>query len=285
MIFLPEEELGELAERIRTRVEAIEIAAYVRPPAAYITSRTQQRVRGTPGAMRHRPLFEPDEMYPHYRLLFEKFDRIFGRENVHLWKFDTASFPGGCVVRDFCSRLSIDLSEDRIVRVNESISREVMGLLYTYRVFGRRLGSVNMDGPQNKRLVEALKDVGGSKVRLSPRLVRRILETNRPDIEWMQARLGESLEEDLGDDRPGDIGDDSDLIRIEPELAAKLRGMLGEAAPAGVNGRTPEEVAELVHALYLRASRTTRPGSFGRGQHARNRRHQAQLTSSRHSPS
>jgi hypothetical protein len=83
-------------------------------------------------------------------LLFEKFDDVLGRENVRLWKFDPPSFPNGCVVQDFCTRLGIALPRERVIRVNASISREAVQLLYTYRKLGRNFGALNITGPRNK---------------------------------------------------------------------------------------------------------------------------------------
>ena len=118
------------------------------------------------------------------------FDDVFGRANVHLWKFDPKSFVGKCVVQDFCSRLGIAFPKDRIVRVNESLSREAVALLFAYRKYGRALGSTAMNGPENQRLVAQLRKIGGSKFRLSAEAVRPILDRNREDIEWMEKRLG-----------------------------------------------------------------------------------------------
>ena len=64
----------------------------------------------------------------------------------------------------------------------------------------------------------------------------------------MEARLGQSLAEDLAH-RPGEVRDESDLLRPDPESVGKLVTILGERAPAGVTGATPEEVALLVHTL------------------------------------
>jgi hypothetical protein len=76
-----------------------------------------------------------------------------------------------------------------------------------------------------------------------------MLKYNRADIEWMEARLGASLDEELGEHQTGDVRDESDLLRPDPDVVEKLRAMLGDAAPDGVRGETPQEVAALVHAL------------------------------------
>jgi hypothetical protein len=65
----------------------------------------------------------------------------------------------------------------------------------------------------------------------------------------MEDRLGQSLDEDPGESRLEDISDDADLLTPNPEAVASLRTLLADAAPAGVRGDTPREVAALVEAL------------------------------------
>lgn len=236
-------ELRRLCDYFREHFIQVDIVAYVRPPAAHMGSNFQQRVKDAGSK------FHLHKDYINYREIFSKFDVAFGPENVYLWKFDPAIFPNGCVVRDFCNRLGIDFLSSRIKRVNESISREAIALLYTYRKFGLARGSRTMTGPQNRKLIQQLIKIGGTKFRLSPDLTRPVLANNRADIEWMEARLGQSLQEDLGEHQPGDVRDESSLLSPNPEAVGKLLTLLGDSAPVGIRGQTPEEVALLVHAL------------------------------------
>ena len=238
---LPQPSLSRLREYLRRHFDEIEVMAYVRPPAAFMTSSFQQRIK-TGGFKR----FDLDRLYRNYRPAFEKFDAVFGRENVQLWKFDPTVFPDGCVVQDFCARLGIALPSQRILRLNGSLSRRAVALLYTYRNFGEKYGASTMKGGQAVKLGLRL---AGEKFRLSPDLLRPILEKNRSDLEWMEARLGQPLEEEIGDHRPGDVREEWDLLRPDPKAVSDLLGLLGESAPKGVRGETPDEVAQLVHAL------------------------------------
>ena len=77
------------------------VIGYVRPPVAFKTSLFQQRVKHGLGA------FNIDGIRPKYRKRFRKFDTVFGTGNVTLRKFDPATFPDRCVVRDFCQQLGI----------------------------------------------------------------------------------------------------------------------------------------------------------------------------------
>jgi hypothetical protein len=242
--FLSHAEIRELAEFLAQRqLGPVKAVAYIRPPASYITSVSRATKGGGLTNLR------VERLSVRYRERFEKFDEIFGRENILLWKFDPQTFPSGDVVQDFCSKLGIDFPTDRIVRVNESLSREAVALLYTYHRFGAELGSRTMIGGQRFQLIERLGNVGNTKFRFSPDLLRPFLQSNRADIEWMEERLGASLHEELGEHQPGDVREEDDLLRPDPKVASLLRERLGDAAPAGVKGETPEEIAILVHAL------------------------------------
>ena len=234
------EELINMRNYLRIYFDKISIVAAIRSPASYMESAFQERSK--------KELSE----FIKYReyMSFQKFDDVFGKDNVNFWKFNPIAYPNGCAVQDFCKRLGVNLPAERIVRVNESLSREAVSLLFTYRKFGDDLGARSMTGPQRKQLVESVASLGGNnKFHFSPDVIKPILEKNRSDIEWMEERLGESLYEELGEYRPGDVRDESDLLKPDPAIVSNLLSLLGDSAPKGVKGEAPEEVALLVHAL------------------------------------
>jgi hypothetical protein len=204
--------------------------------------------------------FDIERQYRSYRLKLGKFDEIFSRERVQVWKFDVRSFPDGCAVRDFCQRLGIDLSSARVVRLNDSLPRQAVSLLYTYYKLGPK-GATAMPGP---KLLKRLTAMGNEPFRISADVIKPILEKHREDITWMEARLGQSLHEEIGDHQAGDVRDESDLLCTDSAVAGKLLALLGDAAPAGVTGKNPEEVAQLVYALReARRERLRSPASLG----------------------
>jgi hypothetical protein len=236
-------DLVKLREHFKQRFDDLRLVAYVRPPAGFIASSFQQRVRNSAADWRKR-----ERLYRNYQANFGKFDDLFGRENVQLWKFDPEAFPESCVVRDFCARLGIALAKDKIVRRNDSLSLEAVRLLYTYSKFEVLDGAPPLRGGESLKL-GLTAAASGRKFRISPDVLRPILEKNRADIEWMEARLGQSLREDLGEHRDGDVREENDLLLPDPEVSGRLRTLLGRNAPPGVAGKTAEEVAVLVHAL------------------------------------
>jgi hypothetical protein len=239
---LSQQDLEKLRNYFRDKFEDLTIVGYVRPPAAFMASHFQQRVKS--GSINS---FNPKAMYRKYQASFGKFDQVFGRDKVQLWKFDSRTFPGGCVVQDFITRLGIAFPKKRIVRLNESLPRQAVAMLYTYAKLGEHYGARTLTGGGGMQL--GLLVGGSGKFRFAPDVIGPVLDANRSDIEWMEARLGQSLREDLGELRPGDVREESDLVRPNPQMAARLRNLLGDAAPKEVKGDTPQEIALLVHAL------------------------------------
>ena len=246
---LSEDGLVRIRDFFMQHFDDLRIVGYVRPPAALIASVFQERIKA--GAVQLRL----DREHLNYQARFEKFDKIFGRSNVTLWKFDPAFFPGGCAVRDFCARLEIALPQKRIVRLNESLPREAVSMFFTYRVLSPKHGYAILKAGQCQMLGELIAKVCNSRFRFSPDVIGPILQKNLKDIRWMEARLGQSLAEPLGAHRPGDIRSESDLLQPDPEAVTKLLALLGKNAPKGIRGQNPDEVAQLVHAFRTKHAR------------------------------
>jgi hypothetical protein len=241
--YLPEGAIQRMHDYLKTRVDEVEIVAYVRSPAAYMASHFQERVKNLTIDW-----FDPARMYRNYRDSFSPFDRIFGRDKVQLWKFDPKAFPDGCVVQDFSRRLGINVPSQRVVRLNESLSREATAALYTYAKLGQRYGATAMRGGGMKlgRLLP------GSKFRFSPEAVRPVLAANQADLAWIDDRLGQSLAENLGEPQSNDIRSEEDLLQPDPQIVQRLKELLGRLAPPDATGETPDDVARLMHALRQR---------------------------------
>ncbi len=236
--------LNKLKSYFAKHFEEISIVGYVRAPAAYISSGFQEKVKG--GVTRG---FDVAKEYRNYQKSFDKFDTVFGKENVHLWKFAPEIFPGGCVVSDFCQRLQIELPANRIVRSNESLSRPLVALFFTYGKYAAQFGFERMAGAESQRMARTLSAENDLKFRFSPDILRPILEDNHKDIQWMETRLGQPLTESLGSHQNGDVSCDEDLLTVEPNLVGRILSQLGDNAPAGIAGDSLDEVVLLVQAL------------------------------------
>lgn len=216
------ESVERLAETIAPYCSDVQVIAYVRTPAGFMQSAFQQRVKG--GGLNR---LGPASLWPNYRSRFEKLDQVFGRENVKLKKFAPDRLVDGDVVRDLASELGIEIKDADIVRSNESISLEALALLFAQRRLGEGFVS-GFPGAQrsNARFVAAISTLGSGRLRFSPRLVDPVIARNRADLDWMEQRLGESLDDGRDADDPLAISSEDDLLRIAEENREKLDRLL-----------------------------------------------------------
>lgn len=197
--------------------DEIRVIGYVRPPAGYKTSIFQQHLKY--GAC---PL-DFSKIEVSYRRKFEKFDQVFGRENVLLCKFDPETFEGGCIVADFCTRIGIrPPPPESVRRVNEGMTREACSILYAWRKFGPGVEKGRDYIRENNRMVAPLLVLSGSKFRVSRELMDAGSESLAVKIRWMEKRLGQSLDERY-ETSDGAITSEADLLTITRESCEEYR--------------------------------------------------------------
>jgi len=218
IIGLTQVELEDFKIFLNQYFETITIVAYIRMPKSYMESAFQEMVKN---GIKNDFNLNVGGIYPRYRNKIEKFDFVFGSNNVKLWKFDSKSLKNKDVLADFFSNLGIDIHREETMRSNEALSREALSLIYCYRkhypLESKRPGIIK----ENKKLVNVLKKIGGAKIRFSPLLINTILEKNKDDILWMQKRLGDNLKE-FSVENKYDIKNESDLLRVKKEIIQQL---------------------------------------------------------------
>lgn len=243
---LDEDTLGRMRDWLEQRFDRLRLVGYVRAPRGYLESEFQQKIKAGRGR------FRPERNYPGYAERFGRLEKVFGRERVEYWLFDTATFPQGDVVRDFLQRLDIRVPEQALQRSNESLGRDALSLLYIYRKHGPGYGTGQGSVEQNRRLQRALREVPGPRLRLANSLIEEILDAQAADIAWMEERLGRPLREAPRADLPGAIATEEDLLRPSSEAVRWLLQQLGSEHSvqegAAVDCQT---LADWMHALRL----------------------------------
>jgi hypothetical protein len=245
--------LRAICARLAPACGEIRAVGYVRAPVSFMESIYQQRLKAGNHALR------PRQIYPGYRARLGKFESVLGREHVGFWRFDPRSFPRGCVVRDFCSRLEIRIGPEDLPRVNDSLSLEALRLLYVYRRFGPGYGRGEAAMRENTALKERLLELRGPKLRLHAALVAPVLQAEHEDVRWMEERLGSSLSETLAEDAEA-VRTEDDLLRVGAATLEWLGAALGRTPLRP--GADPRQVAEEVH--RLRQALTPLPDQSGR---------------------
>jgi len=249
-------QLKELRKALSRHVDQVKVLAYVRGAASWIESAFQQRLKtGSPANFNNLR-----NVLPKYQAKFLRFDRAFDRENVVLWPFNPAEFPGKDVVLDFCHRLAIPFDASRVIIDNEGVSVDGLALLYLYR----RLAKQGKLSPQDKLdvrlLTRQLRDIEGDKMRLSPSVLKPYLELTAADMAWMEERLGSSISA-LPPERPGALRTEADLLQLTPRALNWLQRTLGDALP---DSPTHEQVVAAMD-IWLAGlrSKAARAGAAG----------------------
>lgn len=268
MLRLNENDLKRLRKFFeRHGYSEFEILAYIRPPGGYLSSAIQQRIKA--GGFKD---FRIEQSLPDYREKFEKFDQVFGAENVKLSKFDRALLKNGDVVEDFCERSGIPVDSIEITRKNEAVSRLTALLVYQYHRHCDVEQLPPLKAGQSPRLDELLKKLDPAKFKLTPDVLAPAIEKIKPDIEWMEKRLGQSLDEELGGNDELGIGSQADLMKPVEGINAKLRQVLAEAG-VGLEEADQENtwkmIAALVWPLKEQLLRAKRNAAAVRGNDAR----------------
>jgi hypothetical protein len=216
-------ELKSLHSMLSCYTKNIIAVGYIRSPKAYIESIFQEKLKALGIAS-----FNIHQQFPKYQVLFEKFDQIFGKENVYFWNFDPLTFPDGCVVRDFCQKLSIDISPDSIVKVNEGLSLGAISFLYAYSKYKEELKFDSISRKELNPMIHLLSQLQGKKLRFASEIIAPILESNRSEINWMETRMEASLAENITKDDHNAIHSEAELLTFSPESIQWLAQQLGE---------------------------------------------------------
>jgi hypothetical protein len=216
-----------------------QIIGYVRPPVSFMNSAFQQIVKHGAASDFNTSI---DIVYQFYRGKLEKFDLVFGRENVKYIKFDPSTLYQQDIVQDFARQISETIPAGSSKRVNDAISLEALAVLYIQRKYGSGYGAYTGSSVVNARLIDALNGLGGTtRLRFATSLLSSILDRHRDDIRWMEERLGGPLL-DMPTDEGFAIASEQDLIQFGlaqrdriVELIARMDKQM-EPTPAYVAG-------------------------------------------------
>lgn len=220
-------ELAELHNFMKQYSDEVCAVAYVRAPKGYIESAFQQTLKGRALKSSGVAHFFAEGMCYDYRKKLEKFDKVFGKENVQFWKFDPASFVNHCVVQDFCQRFDIEMQPDSVVRVNEALSLGAVSLLYAYLRYAD-IQAASTDREKVSLLINLLFEYqDGKKLRFASNVINAALENRHADIEWIENRMGVSLSENIYKDDQDGIHSEAELLTFTPDTLLWLANQLG----------------------------------------------------------
>lgn len=188
----PESSVQKAIDFFRGFSDDIHVIAYVRPPLSFMTSAYAQRLKEQKKSALE---ISPDTLWPNYRDRFEKYEHILGRARVALHSFARETLIDGNVVTDFLNRIGCTKPPRKLIATaNESLSAPAMSLAYLKllvsqddraegRIFDEQAARLNACG------IPALKQISGTRFRLSESLLRPVMEKNRADFSWISERV------------------------------------------------------------------------------------------------
>lgn len=216
------------------------IVGYVRPLKSFLESAFQQLVK-----YHNQANLDYNTFYHPYKN-FKRYDNVFGKENVKLFKFDPSTFPEGDILLDFCQKMNLKPSKSKVKVVNESISKEAVAILFTYHYhanaktdFGVKSYTIQL------KLVNLLRNIGTNKFRFSNQYIKRILDTFHDDYTWIKNRMNESTDiEDMDG-----FSDEWELMEYGTNSINDLVKLLDNVPIPFELVKHPQTVAKLVDLL------------------------------------
>ena len=217
---------------------------YIRPRREFVESSFVERLKHRQASLTEFLTGLGDGL----RLQIATLDKVFGRENVLLWKYERRLFLDGCVVADFCQRLGIDRPPVVDRDANCSLSLPAVRLLVAYRHFFPASPPGRRTIEHNNALIAALGEVDGPRFRFHPLLLEPVIREQGIHLDWLEARVGATLRDGMDDDGGPSIRSKEDLLDFSPESLDWLARRTGRAA-GGLAGKNPRAVADAVNRL------------------------------------
>lgn len=230
-------QLREWGDRFTTKWS---VFLCVRHPVAYVRSLMQQLLKSgstLESLYDHPPL-------PAYREKISNLIAAFGRDDVTVFDFESASEESGGIVGALAHRLCLSAStRDRLsartVHENPSLSREAVLLLDSVNRRRPMFSGADRAPRRSGQEAEYIGQVRGTRFEMPATLRDEVLARTHGDVEWMNTELGLDLYRDVLD--PGVDGGPQD-----------------DAAPGPFIQHTIDDLADLIGELlveraYLRA--------------------------------
>lgn len=248
-------ELQSLKDFVSPYYDEIKVVAYIRAPHSYLQSAFQQKLKYfDPTLQKSTESHEPDlkildSVLLSYKSKLKSLDEVFGSENVQYWKFEPKVFPKGNIVLDFCKKLNFKFAANDCIRMNSSLSREAISLLYTYYAYAKKPPKRS----ERIALLQILLNTKGNKFILSHSMTQPILSKERGQITWLENRSGLSLGESSKDSENA-LRSESQLIQ---ESTKSLFIIKSHCRKYGLYNRmkritSPEDISKLLSKLIKR---------------------------------
>lgn len=220
------------------------IVAYVRAPKSMTESAFQQLVKYNDLAS-----LNIDFIYHPYKN-FERFDVVFGKDNVKLWKYEPNKMVNQDIYSDFCEKIGLNYTRgNSAIRLNESISKEAIAILFTHNFFNKQEKKLQYTIEAQHILVKLLSKIGNEKFTFSNIFIKEMLENKKDDFVWIQNRMNHSLNENLEIYDMNGISNEQELMEYATNSIDELVHLVDNTSITFELSKQPKTVAKLVDLL------------------------------------
>ncbi len=214
---MPPQGVMELAEAIGHGTRPITVIVYVREAVSFCKSGLQEQIKA--GAT-------TAELYPPtYRFRIEKFQQVFGAENVIVREFAAEKLVGGDVVEDFARIIGVSPPSRRI-ETNTSLSTEAARVLFLMNHFVSAQWERAQVLDARERMIDHLRLLFPGRFAIPQELVRGVVDL--ADTLWLKEATGvdftSSIEQDGGGYDPEALR--LFLAQVSPETLETIRSHL-----------------------------------------------------------
>ena len=194
LVNLSAEELTGLRGWMEGFCDAIEILCVVREPISYVTSVTQQHLKGgetLAANYANLPL-------PYFKRRLHNAQSVFGADSITVMPFEAMVAAEGGMIRSFLRAVGV---EGPVAEAVEGAATfDNASLTHGAALMLSRLNEtrpmITPDGRGNLRSeleLEVLSQLKGEKFRLPPDVAKRVFESSRGDVEWLNEQFGLDL--------------------------------------------------------------------------------------------
>lgn len=177
-----------LKDFLKLYFDNVYVFIYIRAPHSYVSSSFQELVKNGLGNVNFTASFLR-ELFPNYKNVINKFDKVFGSSNVQVRLFDRNYLIGGDIVQDFVNAMGIDENVES-QSANESLTLEEASILFVFNKYYISNRSMN-SGIHHKllRLRKLITPLAKNSFKISPELTQQLIVERLEDIECICNRL------------------------------------------------------------------------------------------------
>lgn len=252
---LSDTELVEFKNYLLNYFEKIQIVAYIRSPFSYTASTVQENIKN--GSIDIVSLVK--NVFPKYKNRFEKFDFIFGKNNVYLHYFDKKSLVGEDITKDFLYKNNLETEEESFLSTNESMSLEAIALLYIYNKYATT-PIANHNGVRAKyELRNLLLNVGSTKISLGKKLFKNIPTNYLEDLNWIESRMNMKISDEVSyfNNSKISVNSEEDLYKVAKVAINELNDKMDKKnIIENINVSSVEDIAKVIDNIYQKLYRS-----------------------------